>query len=275
VRLALATLAFAVVWGLGTAEAAEEAVDECMSCHEAEEEPELSEPVEQWRESVHAEAEVGCDACHGGDPSQDDEELAMDEDEAGFVGSPSWHEVPEFCGACHEDVLDGYSQSVMASKIEEGEAVAVCTTCHMPEGHAIVRPSAREILTEERCSECHDAERAVELRELLDETSGHIASVEAQLAALHGRIDTSRVDHEVQEIRARAVVIAHTYDRERIAEVAQVARERLDAAGAAADALRGESEFRRRLGFGVVAFFVLTCLGALRLESDVHRRGPT
>jgi hypothetical protein len=259
----------ALLWALPGA--AEELVNTCVSCHAEEEDEEMSEPVEQWRRSVHAEAEVSCDACHGGDPFEEDEELSMDEEAAGFVGAPGWADVPDTCGACHEDIRDGYAQSVMGGLIDEGEEVAVCSTCHMGDGHAIVRPRPREILTRERCGECHDPDRAIELRDLLEETRDRIAGVEAEIQEIHGRIDTSGVDREVREIRQRAVVIAHTYDLERIAQVAAVAHERLEAASAATAELAEEAEFRRRTGAGVVAFLALACVGVIGVERDLRR----
>ena len=66
-----------------------EALDACVSCHAEEEDSDLSTPVEEWRRSVHAEAEVSCDGCHGGNPHEEDEELSMDEGDAGFLGAPA------------------------------------------------------------------------------------------------------------------------------------------------------------------------------------------
>jgi len=85
---------------------AEKQVNTCIGCHVDSDEEELSSPVEEWGRSVHATVEVSCDACHGGDPLEEDEELSMSEDDAGFVGMPSWDEVPEMCGNCHEHILE-------------------------------------------------------------------------------------------------------------------------------------------------------------------------
>lgn len=252
---------------------AAESESTCIRCHAEEEDPDLSAPVEQWRRSVHAEAEVSCDGCHGGDPFEEDEELSMDEEAAFFIGAPGWTEVPDFCGTCHEDILDAYSQSVMASKIAEGEEVAVCTTCHMVDGHAIANAVPREILTEERCGECHDPDRAHELLELLEDVDLRIDSARAELDPIRDAIDTSALDREIDEIRQRHVVIAHTYDRERISEVAHVARQRLESVTASSRELADEARFRRRLGVGVVGFLLVACLGVVRLGGDVRGRG--
>lgn len=202
-----------------------EALDACVSCHAEEEDSDLSTPVEEWRRSVHAEAEVSCDGCHGGNPHEEDEELSMDEGDAGFLGAPGWADVSEFCEACHEEILDAYHQSVVGTIIEEGVKAAVCTTCHMHEGHAIAHADPREILTE---------------------------AARAGLDGISRIIDVSRLDREVKEIRQRAVVITHTYDRERIAEFAGVAHARLDAVASETLELEGEAVFRRSI-HGVAA----------------------
>jgi hypothetical protein len=271
-RAAAGSAALFVSLAGATLAGGDDAADTCVGCHAEEEDSDLSDPVNEWRRSVHAAAQVTCDGCHGGDPFEEDGDLSMDEDEAGFVGAPGWTEVSEFCGTCHEDVLDGYSQSVMAGEIAKGNQVAVCTTCHMSDGHAIVRAVPEEILTAERCGECHDAERAFKLLALLVESRDHLARVSASLERIHGTIDTSRINREMAEVRQRAVVAAHTYDHERITEVASVARERLDAAEIEIEQLAREAGFRRRVGTGASAFFAVTCFGAMRLERNLRRR---
>jgi hypothetical protein len=266
-------LAVALALAIGVQEARAEEVNTCVSCHVDEEDAELADPVEEWRQSVHAAAGVTCDGCHGGDPFEEDEELSMDEDETGFIGAPGWADVPALCGACHEEILEGYNESVMAGYIEEGSRVAVCTTCHMTEGHAITGATPREILTEKRCGECHDADRAFKLRDLLEHTTGQIASAEAEVEQIRGAIDTTRLDRELRDLRARAMVIAHTYDSERIAEVSAVCDERLRAVSDETRKLIPEVRFRRRLGAGVVLFFVLASVGAIKLESNLRRMG--
>jgi hypothetical protein len=266
-----ALLAVALALGIGAEVVGAEEVNTCVSCHVDEEDEELSAPVEEWKQSAHAAAAVSCDGCHGGDPFEEDEELSMDEDENGYIGAPGWDEVPALCGACHEEILEGYNESVMASHIERGSRVAVCTTCHMTEGHAITGATPREILTEERCGECHDPERAFELLDLLEHTTGQLASVDAEVEVIRGALDTTRLDRELRGLRRRALVIAHTYDRERIAQISQVCDERLRAVSDETRKLIPEARFRRRLGAGVVLFFVLVSVGSIKLEIDLRR----
>lgn len=248
-----------------------EEINTCISCHVKEKEEDLSAPVEEWRKSTHAKAEVSCDACHGGDPLEPDEELSMSED-AGFVGAPGWYDVPTLCGACHEEMLDGYSESVMAAQIDDGKRVAVCTTCHMTHGHAITHIEPSEVLTAENCGKCHDPQRAFNLLGVLESAGHKLETAHALVEGLHGRIETGRLDRELAEINSRYLVTAHTYNVERIAEIADVASVRVDALAETVADLGEEVRFRRRLGGAAIGFFTLVCIGALSLERNLRRR---
>ena len=146
----------------------------CVSCHDREEadipqkvsldpggvahvEFEFSRPTAEWRESVHAAAEVSCDACHGGDPHEPDEELSMSE-EAGFLENPSWTEVADWCGVCHEGIAAAYVRGAFGRAMREGTRVPTCVTCHMPAGHRITESRPEQILTARLCPQCLEIE---------------------------------------------------------------------------------------------------------------------
>lgn len=270
-RPRLLLLGVVAVMAHGATARAEE-TNTCISCHLEEKEEELSAPVEEWRQSSHAKADVSCDACHGGDPFEADEELSMSEDDAGFIGAPGWYDVPELCGACHEDMLDGYKQSVMAAQIDEGKRVAVCTTCHMMHGHDITRIEPREILTAENCGKCHDPQRAFDLLDVLNIADEKLRTARTLVVGLHGRIETGRLDRELAAIESRYLVAAHTYNIEHIREIAEICSGRLDAVSETADELEDEVRLRRRLGTAAIGFFTFVCIGALRLERNLRRK---
>lgn len=269
-----ATCAVALVGAAG-ARAAAEIASTCVSCHEQDEDEDVAAPVEEWRRSVHAAADVGCDACHGGDPSAEDQDDSMDEDASGFLGAPGRREIGEFCGACHEEIAQAFAESVMAQKLAAGERVATCVTCHMDEGHAIAPPVTAEILTEERCGRCHDGARALELRGAIDAIDDAIARADAGLAPLRHGIDTSRLDRVVGDARARAVTLAHTYDIERIRAGAASTREQLAQVERDTSALARELERRRSYGLGAVSFLAMCFAGMLRLSHQLRRRNGT
>ena len=113
----------------------------CFDCHVklGDKHTEISE---QWKESVHGKAEVGCADCHGGDPRTDEMNQAM-LPEAGYFGVPPRSVIPEICGGCHSDVermrqynlptdqYVKYISSVHGSKVKQGDTrVAICVDCH-------------------------------------------------------------------------------------------------------------------------------------------------
>jgi len=271
----VAALPLAALFVAASAHAQKEPESTCVSCHAAEEDEKLSAPVEEWRRSVHAAANVGCDSCHGGDPQQEDQELSMDEEAAGYMGSPGRKDVIAFCAGCHEKIANGFRQSVMGKKSTAGEKAANCTTCHMIAGHAISHPNPREILTKKRCSQCHEGDRAIALRDEIEKLRGLIQRADARVAPLRGAIDTSLLDGELKDALEHSVVIAHTYDLERIREVAKGTAERLSTVKAKADRLESEVASRRRIGVGAVAFCGLGCLVTLRISSSVKRRSSS
>ena len=161
---------------------------------------------------------------------------------------------------------------MMASGIPEDEEVAVCTTCHMYEGHAINAPDAREILTADRCGSCHEPERAIEWRDLLEQTNQQLALAHSRVEPIRRMIATAIVDRELEEIRRRVVVTAHTYDRDQIVERAALTQHRLAGVDPVVDELSVEARFRRRMGVGVMAGLIAAWLGVIRLGRDLRKR---
>lgn len=118
----------------------------CTVCH-AELADDATEYLRQWSRDVHGEAGLGCEACHGGDPSLDmaeEAEAAMDP-ARGFKGAPTRLEVAGFCGGCHSnaqfmkqfnpqariDQLAEYRTSVHGQRNASGDPVpATCIDCH-------------------------------------------------------------------------------------------------------------------------------------------------
>jgi predicted CXXCH cytochrome family protein len=113
----------------------------CVECHLAMDEA-LKAPAEGFSADVHKQFGLGCQDCHGGNPAQDDIELAKDRS---FKGSPTRAKIPEFCGSCHSnseymkrfnpnlrvDQLELYWTSRHGRLLKKGDATgAVCTDCH-------------------------------------------------------------------------------------------------------------------------------------------------
>lgn len=142
--------------------------NKCISCHKDEE----AMPEDFFEQDIHFTSGILCADCHGGDPTTDDEELAMSA-KRGFTGAPSKEQIPAFCGKCHSkieymrvyrpristDQVQQYFQSVHGKKLKTGDKkVADCTSCHS--AHRILpasdpRSSTHALNVPQTCRKCH------------------------------------------------------------------------------------------------------------------------
>lgn len=129
----------------------------CVRCHSSIKSPlHLSSKYFEWHASIHQDKAVGCDKCHGGDPTAAEVKLAH----TGVFNSampesrihPS--NLPATCGSCHGRVTDTFVQSAHYAKLKPLGFGPSCTTCH---GHmaSAVLFSADETAT--MCAHCHNA----------------------------------------------------------------------------------------------------------------------
>lgn len=136
--LALAGLLYFPVLGFGQK-------NSCLDCH-SQLEAELRAPADAFKQDIHQQFGLGCVDCHGGNPAQDDVDLAKDKS---FKGSPKRSQIPEFCASCHSnaatmrtfnpnlrvDQLSQYRTSRHGQLLKKGDTkVAVCTDCHGQHG---------------------------------------------------------------------------------------------------------------------------------------------
>lgn len=146
----------------------EENNDKCFTCHQQEE----ILPEDFNEDDVHLKIGLTCADCHGGDPTSDDEEIAMSPSK-GFVGTPEYNETPEFCGKCHSDInfmrkynprmetdqVDQYYTSLHGIELRKGnEDVAQCISCHT--AHSILpakdpRSTVYALNVPKTCNQCH------------------------------------------------------------------------------------------------------------------------
>ncbi len=232
----------------------------CVSCHEREEVEEIRRPVSEWRLGVHAHAEVSCDGCHGGDPRREGLEESMSV-EAGYLGTPPWSEMADFCGACHEEIATSYRQGALGRMIQQGRKPPSCANCHMRGSHEIRPPQVTEILAEERDARLRDfldpartREVVAPLRERERELSRRIARV-----ARKG-LDDARLRYPLGYARERYIRALHTFEVERLDEAGAIAHEELDHLAASAEAYEREADFRRRYGLLVVGTLAVMLL---------------
>jgi len=113
----------------------------CIKCH-SELEDELNAPVKNFEHDIHRQFGLSCADCHGGNPLEEDIDLAKDKT---FKGVPKRNQIPQFCASCHKDSsymrrfnpslrvdqLTLYWTSEHGQLFKKGDTkVAVCTDCH-------------------------------------------------------------------------------------------------------------------------------------------------
>jgi hypothetical protein len=138
------------------AEAPARTESQCVACHAADPGPiQLGHSYYEWRYSAHGREDVGCEKCHGGDPTATSAEAAHRgvlpaADPASLVHPTR---LATTCSACHAEESAAYAGSVHARQVAEKGRGATCTTCHGAMGASL--PSPAELET--RCSTCHES----------------------------------------------------------------------------------------------------------------------
>lgn len=196
------------LWTASSVPAEEPAETVCIQCHSGQE-AKLADPVEEWRQSIHAASGISCHDCHGGDPT--DFANAMSP-ERGFVGTPDYAGVPDFCGRCHVGVRQDYGESAHGRAIERGGAQ--CVVCH---GAHAVKTAHIDLINEQDCSRCHEYGRAGEIKAAMIETDRYINAVEGELARLHRQgIATAKMKGTLFELRNRFHRLFHSVEIARV-----------------------------------------------------------
>ena len=240
--------------------AAEDTV--CIQCHGGLEGV-LSAPVDLWRSSVHAANGISCHDCHGGDPT--DFEMAM-APERGFIGVPSYTEVPDFCGRCHIGVKEDYLASAHGQALEAGGAQ--CVMCH---GNHAVQYASIDLINEESCSRCHDYERAARVKAEISDTEAMLARLESSVASLHRvGIDTSRLEDSLFASRNSFRRLFHTVNIDKIhAQKAEVNDELKETKAAILDYENTLGQ-RKLIGGGIVLLLLLGGVIAMLIRRSYH-----
>ena len=148
----------------------------------------------QFERSRHAQEDVRCVSCHGGDDRSLDQGIAHGR---GFIGRPRHAEIPRLCASCHADEskmrpynlpVDQYAlyqTSGHGRRLAAGDMrVAVCSDCHG--AHDILPPedpSSRvfPLNVPRTCGRCHGDSTIV------DRSGGRADAYRAYLASVHAR----------------------------------------------------------------------------------------
>lgn len=189
-----AGLLFLAAWLLLFAPAGPVLAEEnaCIRCH-TDLAVENSAPVTLWRESIHAENNISCEDCHGGDPK--DADNAMDP-ARGFLGAPRPDDIPAFCGRCHVGVLKDFLASPHGQAL--GSGGPTCVTCHA--NHRVLKASLA-LINAKSCSRCHTFARARLVHDAMARTEAGIVTMDTRI----GEFKSTGTDTETLEKRLFAV----------------------------------------------------------------------
>jgi hypothetical protein len=139
---------------------ADEAPGACITCHTYLG-GELAQPVAEWRGSIHAQNDITCDLCHGGDATVgvreieklsgqefDDLQARAMSSSDDFIGIPSGRKMFDMCGQCHDDSVARYGGSIMGRAYLAGKGGPSCVSCH--NAHNNIMPAVPK-----SCEKCH------------------------------------------------------------------------------------------------------------------------
>ena len=215
----------------------------CVDCHTAiAGPPRVASHFADWQQSAHARHGVGCERCHGGDPTMAEPQWAH----RGILHSSrpnspvNGGNLFRTCAPCHAAQAGAFATSLHRVLLDADDLRApTCSTCH---GSMTARVPSPETL-EARCAECHRAGSTrgaypARAREGLEA----IARMRVALGELSSEVTAVGDANRRRELRARwdaasratadAVTAFHAFDLRRMDAA-------LDAAQREADGVAG------------------------------------
>jgi len=223
----------------------------CISCHSSDTmKPEFRAITEAWQASWHAQNNISCANCHGGDPK--DASLSMSP-HRGFVGSPLPKDVPAFCGKCHIGILSHFMESGHGKALAASRKAPNCVTCHG--SHNIQRASI-DIINEQLCTKCHAYERAKVMKQALFLTEKKFAALTKRLQELkRAGIYADAEEKSLFNIQAEFRILFHTEDVNLVKERTDDVTAKLDQLDNDIKAMFRELTFRKNFSaFLMLAF---------------------
>ncbi len=129
--------------------------DTCLSCHT---DTGSAEAI-TFRNDIHFQNGVSCADCHGGDPSAEDMEAAMNPAK-GFLGKPKPADIPAVCGTCHGDMQEDFEKGIHGTGLKNSSKGPQCVSCHgihniLPVKNQLSPVSASNVT--KTCAKCHSS----------------------------------------------------------------------------------------------------------------------
>jgi nitrate/TMAO reductase-like tetraheme cytochrome c subunit len=233
------------------AQAAENREPVCIQCHDSGMvKPAFRKIPGEWRQSWHYQNGVACNDCHGGDPVNAATAMSR---ERGFVGTPKYREVPEFCGKCHIGILKSYLESGHGKALKASGRGPNCVTCHGSHG---IQKANIDIINEQRCTQCHSYERARTMKQALFTTEGKIRNIEKDLKKLSAQgIYTAEEVKALFRTEAAFRTLFHSVDVSLVKEKTDGFVRQLDILQSKVNSLFAELRSRRNFSGQIMLLF--------------------
>lgn len=128
----------------------------CADCHFSRPDAPGARHVSDWDTAPHGRNAVGCETCHGGNPTTFEPFQAHQGIlHANNPASPVGHvNLPGTCGKCHAGPFAAFQKSKHYELVRSGNREApTCATCHGDVAAVLLSPKQLE----GRCASCHGA----------------------------------------------------------------------------------------------------------------------
>lgn len=221
----------------------------CVTCHSS---TALAGPVTnrylEWHLSVHKDAGVSCEKCHGGNPAERSKAAAhlgvLPAADAKSRLHPS--NVAATCGTCHSAISATFVESVHGLDLKGTSSAPTCNTCHAHMASAVARFPQEAM---ELCSQCHGSKpelvkRAGEAVEALERAYGIVVWGDRLIdAGQERKLSLTAEQPEMKAIHAQldgAVIEWHRFNLD-------ATQQKADAAFAAG--AKSKDKLMKRLGF--------------------------
>jgi len=285
----------------GSVQADRYADNACVQCHR-DLPGRSSEIVElQWKHSVHYAANVGCDGCHGGNPSlrldqfasrdewkrashrqRNPEFLTMRRDRDLFVGSARGRSVSYFCGKCHDQIKEKHLGSPHG---DFGDPT--CLYCHGQGSHKITDATPQIIDThgraeQGRCSPCHEASTmqvVKQIKQTLVDTEQRISESgqlynELESWGYHN-LELEKLHHHAGEVHSQLRQIFHSFNMREIDNFASEIQEVADRTTETHELIQRQRQVRRQqTGMGLLAVCLLLSVAGVLVYYKHSFLGP-
>lgn len=129
--------------------------NQCVKCHASLTEPlRISAHFYEWLDSPHEKQQVGCEKCHGGDPTQTTFGTAHQGVQHASLPTSRLapKRAPATCQTCHQAIAQAFVQTTHFKQLLASGDGPSCTTCHHHMAASVIYQPPQ---TTALCASCH------------------------------------------------------------------------------------------------------------------------